>query len=158
MNKYFLILSILFGLTSCNSSNKENNSIENQIIGTWLSSECTTYLNVKEDSKSQNLQYKFTSDTVTDTWNYYSDSSCLNFIGNAYLLSPLKKNEIIKSDTGESVLHLEWVYYYEDGTVTETNLSVYVEGQTLYFGSIEGEENNISSTVRFNTPFYKQEN
>lgn len=158
MLKYLLILSFITSLSSCKSKNEESSAIDEKIIGTWLSSECYMHTNADKNSESQKQQYTFSDDTVTETWIYYGDSDCSNLINSSEILSPLIKHEVIKSDTGENVLVLEWVHYSEDGTVTETNLSVYVEGENLYFGSVDAEENNTSSTIRFDSPFYKQEN
>jgi hypothetical protein len=156
--KYLFVLSVIFSLISCKSKDEAVSSIEEQIIGTWVSSECFTYTNADKNSESQKQQYTFSDDTVIETWNYYVDSDCNNFIGSSDLISPLIKHQIIQSDTGESVLQLEWIYSFEDGTVTETNLSVYVEGSSLYFGNIDLKNNNIPSTIRFDEPFYKLEN
>jgi len=156
--KYIPVVLLFLGLSSCKSKDEKANLIEEQIIGTWISSECITFREPYENNKSINLQYTFSDDAVIDTLNYYIDANCNNLNYSEDSTSPLIKNGIFKSDTGEYVFHLEWVYHYESGDVKETNLSVYVEGSNLYFGNINLEDKNTPSTIRFDEPFYKLEN
>ena len=153
MPKYILVVFLLLGLSSCHSKNEKTSLIEEQIIGTWLSSECQP----KDNFKSIKQEYTFSDDTVVETMNNYWDANCNNLLYSENLAIPLTKNGIIKSDTGENMLHLKWESYYESGEVKETHLSVYVEGSSLYFGNIDLDDNNTPSTIRFDEPFYKVE-
>jgi hypothetical protein len=160
LKRLFLISTLL--ITGCDSdkSTQTEESMEDKIIGSWESSDCVAQPNDFSDNNYYSTLLVTFSDTdISYSANNYEDTHCSVFVrqGPSPIESKYELVGKVVADTGEEGIHLQWEFVSDyDREVTYINEFIYVEGENLYFGKLNGVSGSTSIILNFNTPYYKQ--